>query len=122
MKRPTSVTELWNGLRCTVPGCNYSVESRRPDLLRHIQAHFERKWVCCGIPLAEAAKSGADVESLKGDKVYWSDQAGRMMTGGCGLMFARKDAYKRHLKRRDVNGKAVCTGDADAEWQQQREE
>ena len=122
MARPETVHDLKNGLTCTVPGCEYSVESRRPDLLRHVQAHFGRQWVCCGVPLVEAAKHGINVEGLGADEAYWSEEAGHMMIGGCGLMFTRKDAYKRHLKRRDLRGRAICMGNPDGLWHMKKDE
>lgn len=94
------------------PVCeHYQVNHRMPDLLRHVDVHWtqeRRHWYCCGVPVSEAARFG--IKDLSGAE--YDEDIKRMMVGGCGTPFARKDAYKRHLGLCTNH----CVGDVSAEW------
>ncbi|KAI9066073.1 hypothetical protein FKP32DRAFT_1566610, partial [Trametes sanguinea] len=92
------------------PYCPWVQKTRRsPDLKRHIATHTrsnnadEADWVCCGLPFADAVAQGVSLQAVAGDgRTY----AGQAMVGGCGKVFSRRDALKRHLRTR----KGVCYG------------
>ena len=91
------------------PHCKWVQRNHRtPDLKRHIRTHtrFERpsQWVCCGVSLKDAG--GHD---LPEDATPYSWN-GKMMIGGCGKEFSRRDALKRHLD----NEHMTCIGDMNA--------
>ncbi|KAF7792594.1 hypothetical protein EIP86_003689 [Pleurotus ostreatoroseus] len=103
-----------DGFQC--PHCpHYQQNRRRPDLRRHIAAHFQKmnqringpKWLCCGVPVSKAKGYGVtDVSSAKP-----LEFAGNLrMVGGCFKTFSRKDAYHRHLRQ------SGCPGDAHGDW------
>ncbi|EGN98363.1 hypothetical protein SERLA73DRAFT_138752 [Serpula lacrymans var. lacrymans S7.3] len=88
------------------PHCSWVQRNHRtPDLKRHIRTHtrFQQPalWVCCGVAL-----------ELSGPYVIPEDAQpydfqGRMMIGGCGKEFSRRDALKRHLDNHNI----TCIGD-----------
>ncbi|KAI6039339.1 hypothetical protein EDC04DRAFT_2895420 [Pisolithus marmoratus] len=91
------------------PHCKWVQRNHRtPDLKRHIRTHtrLERpaQWVCCGVPLKDAEwytlPEGAEAYNWQG----------KMMIGGCGREFSRRDALKRHLD----NDHITCIGDLSA--------
>ncbi|KAI0775015.1 hypothetical protein BD413DRAFT_441365, partial [Trametes elegans] len=87
------------------PFCPYA--QRAADVRRHLQTHFagDVLWVCCGVPLAEAARYGLPEEVVKSGARMEHD--GQVTVGGCGQVLSRRDALQRHLNR--FAGK--CTGD-----------
>lgn len=91
------------------PYCKWVQRNHRtPDLKRHIRTHtrFERpaQWICCGVPLKDAGRHALP----EGAEPYnWQ---GKMMIGGCGREFSRRDALKRHLDNEHI----TCVGDLNA--------
>lgn len=82
------------------PYCDHvQLNKRSPDLERHIRSHFRRttrqRWVCCGLPLDEAAK-----QDISADNNRWEFN-GRTMVGGCHQDFSRMDALKRHIDNKN---------------------
>ncbi|KAF7797450.1 hypothetical protein EIP86_008646 [Pleurotus ostreatoroseus] len=98
------------------PYCGYVPRKpgRNPDLMRHIGTHRRDEqavtWVCCGVPIAEAAQYG--MEDFKQDDVKWVSHVNMLMVGGCGEQFSRKDAYQRHLKAKSHG----CVGNPNGSW------
>jgi len=91
------------------PYCKWVQRNHRtPDLKRHIRTHtrFGRpaQWVCCGVPLKDAGRY-----DLPKDAAPYNWQ-GKMMIGGCGKEFSRRDALKRHLDNEHI----TCVGDMNA--------
>lgn len=106
--------------RCSI--CRYEPPRNcKAEMARHMNTHtYEQRtrmhghdWFCCGVPVARAeefnitdvsdARTWEDMNSLMGN---------RLMVGGCGQSFVRRDSYGRHL-----NGKrCVCVGDSKADW------
>ena len=85
-----------------------------PDLRRHIRAHTakaQKDWICCGVPVQLARKYKVDRRTVASSTRYWAE-TGMMMVGGCAISFARRDAYRRHLK----DCKVKCVGDAEGYW------
>ncbi|KAH9926586.1 uncharacterized protein BXZ73DRAFT_19208, partial [Epithele typhae] len=78
------------------PHCNYT-SHRKPDLRRHVDTHTggstPMRWICGGVPLAEARKRGINVERMH---VYLLD--GQERVGGCLKAFSRRDAMLRHWR------------------------
>ena len=102
-------TKTLRGLQC--PICPY-VTSRpwKSDLKRHTDTHSveNRKWFCAGVPEEHAHEyDGLDIS-----KTRWCEKSGRMMVGGCGTSFSRKESYKRHLERQGQR----CQGDLRGIW------
>ncbi|KAI5983454.1 hypothetical protein EDD15DRAFT_1866283 [Pisolithus albus] len=106
---PGTVSSVPRSNPWACPYCNWVQRNHRtPDLKRHIRTHtrFERPalWVCCGVPLKDAERytlpEGAEPYNWKG----------KMMIGGCGREFSRRDALKRHLD----NDHITCIGDLHA--------
>ncbi|KAH9922807.1 uncharacterized protein BXZ73DRAFT_91530 [Epithele typhae] len=97
----------------TCKQCGFVQKNQRaPDMERHIATHFrdrETRWVCCGVPVEEAAEHG--VYLAPGSNPLSAPGAielnGRIMVGGCQLDFSRQDALKRHWKNRNIG----CVGD-----------
>ena len=92
------------------PHCSYvQTNHREPDLRRHISTHFrdlsKNKYVCCGVPLAEAKKYGVPENTEV--MYFW----GQPMVGGCAKEVSRKDALKRHLRNSET-----CVGDLSGAW------
>ncbi|RPD60258.1 hypothetical protein L226DRAFT_616775 [Lentinus tigrinus ALCF2SS1-7] len=97
------------------PHCPFVQWNRRgPDFRRHVATHTgsraEKVYLCCGVPLIEAAEHGVPDEVANGE--VW-EYEGLFMVGGCRRTFSRKDAYLRHLNRQA--GK--CFGDPQAPYQ-----
>ena len=91
------------------PYCKWVQRNHRtPDLKRHIRTHTRSgrpaQWVCCGVPLKDAGRY-----DLPEDAAPYNWQ-GKMMIGGCGKEFSRRDALKRHLD----NEHMTCVGDMNA--------
>jgi hypothetical protein len=91
------------------PHCSWVQRNRRtPDLKRHIRTHTRllkpSQWVCCGVPVEEAASYAirSDSESRLHD--------GRYVVGGCWKEFSRRDALKRHLDNSNIG----CVGNLNA--------
>lgn len=110
-----------NGPCC--PVCDYVQRTvngtyKLQELKRHIESHFTaglrkrgRSMKCWGVPVNEAHKykvpPGAEVTVHKA----CSQDGGTIeMVGGCGAVFARKDAYSRHLRDQG------CPGDDHGWW------
>lgn len=96
------------------PYCNYVQRKRRgPDIRRHIETHKRdaksTAYMCCGVPLADAAALGVPAKVRGEDPVEY---AGIMMVGGCRKTFSRKDALGRHLRKYE----GVCFGDVHAPY------
>lgn len=103
---PGTVSSVPRSNPWACPYCKWVQRNHRtPDLKRHIRTHtrFERPalWVCCGVPLKDAERYTLP----EGAEPYnWQ---GKMMIGGCGREFSRRDALKRHLD----NDHITCIGD-----------
>ncbi|CDO77006.1 hypothetical protein BN946_scf184298.g33 [Trametes cinnabarina] len=102
---PTPSANPW---KC--PYCPYVQKTRRtPDLKRHIETHTrsdsadEANWVCCGVPRGAASDLGVPQKAMTDEPFEY---AGQDMVGGCRQVFSRRDALKRHLRKR----KGVCFG------------
>ncbi|PCH40736.1 hypothetical protein WOLCODRAFT_162496 [Wolfiporia cocos MD-104 SS10] len=96
-------------LACPVPGCAYEQANQRPaDMRRHLRSHgymdSEREWVCCGVPVAQAAKLGMAAEEIAARKTVYQ---GVEVVGGCMRTFSRRDSLRRHFKNR----RSGCCGD-----------
>lgn len=115
-----------NGVNC--PICDYVQKTNNvhklQELRRHIESHFTEELKkrglttkCCGVPLSEAHKheglslGDAEVETWRVHKAYSKDGETIEMVGGCGRVFARKDAYYRHLKN-----SPTCVGEKHGWW------
>jgi len=99
-----------NRWKCPHPHCNYVQRNRRmPDFKRHLQTHTRflepEKWICCGIPVAEAT---LDVIASSEPTNF----GGETMVGGCWKVFSRRDALKRHLDNRNI----PCKGNLNGSW------
>ncbi|KAI0773334.1 hypothetical protein BD413DRAFT_446116, partial [Trametes elegans] len=98
--------------RC--PHCAFVQRGRRtPDLKRHIRTHTRPSdplWVCCGVPLAEAAARGVPPDVLRRQAPF--EYEGVLFVGGCEREFSRRDALKRHLNK----CRGECVGDACAPY------
>lgn len=86
------------------PYCPQDFTSRSPaDYKRHLETHTIKygTWMCCGVPVALAAKNGyvppSTLEAAGIRDKKW-EFAGMSMVGGCHQNFSRKDALQRHLK------------------------
>ncbi|OJT01794.1 hypothetical protein TRAPUB_7850 [Trametes pubescens] len=93
------------------PHCAYVQRNHRhQELRRHIRTHAEPTaagepfWICCGVPLAEAAARGVPLEVIAEAPFVYN---GVQFVGGCRRMFSRRDALARHLRRFDT----YCYGD-----------
>lgn len=98
--------------RWKCPYCPHVERNRRKsDLRRHVQTHTPGAgWVCCGVPLVEAAACGVPEDVVSGEVREFE---GILMVGGCRRTFSRRDAYGRHLKRK----RDICFGDPRALYQ-----
>jgi hypothetical protein len=89
--------------------------AKRADWVRHVRTHYRDtevggQYCCCGIPVeqiflpeyAERISLSVPVETYNG----------KLMIGGCGRYFSRRDALKRHLMRTSKH----CVGDVDGDW------
>ncbi|RPD60283.1 hypothetical protein L226DRAFT_447114, partial [Lentinus tigrinus ALCF2SS1-7] len=89
------------------PHCAYIQHNHRgPDLRRHIATHSRQQWICCGLPLLEAAAAGVPDRVFADKNAVWT-YAGEVMVGGCRWTFSRKDAFRRHLRKEEGR----CWGD-----------
>lgn len=91
------------------PHCPWVQHNKRtPDLKRHIRTHTRHakpeQWVCCGVPLAQAAAFEVPPDAAH------MEHRGQVMVGGCGKTFSRRDALKRHLDNDNIQ----CAGDLNA--------
>ncbi|EIW57762.1 uncharacterized protein TRAVEDRAFT_48792 [Trametes versicolor FP-101664 SS1] len=98
------------------PHCTYVQRNHRhQELRRHIRTHAEPTaagepfWICCGVPLAEAAARGVPLEIIAEIPFVYN---GRQFVGGCRRMFSRRDALARHLRRFET----FCYGDQYGQW------
>ncbi|OJT01792.1 hypothetical protein TRAPUB_7848 [Trametes pubescens] len=99
-----------DGPRLKCPHCDY--RPRRPqELRRHIKTHAppmtkdgEAFWICCGVPLAEAAARGVPPDIAKSTPFEYN---GMQFVGGCQAVLSRRDALRRHL----IRPTCVCYGD-----------
>ncbi|KAL1949833.1 hypothetical protein VTO73DRAFT_8714 [Trametes versicolor] len=98
------------------PHCTYVQRNHRhQELRRHIRTHAEPTaagepfWICCGVPLAEAAARGVPLEIIAEIPFVYN---GRQFVGGCRRMFSRRDALARHLRRFEN----FCYGDQYGQW------
>ncbi|KZT70321.1 hypothetical protein DAEQUDRAFT_217355 [Daedalea quercina L-15889] len=90
-------------LHCPVPRCHYvQYTVRRPDLKRHIDTHRSResqkRWICCGVPVGQAAAYG--IEDFSNAYLF----EGWRMVGGCRRAFSRRDSLQRHISRKSCKG------------------
>ena len=90
--------------RC--PYCDHFQHNKRsPDMERHIRSHFrtssKEKWVCCGVPIEEAAEYNVSPDANR-----WEFN-GHVLVGGCHKDFSRMDALKRHWGNKNI----ACVGD-----------
>ncbi|KAH9846215.1 hypothetical protein C2E23DRAFT_714720, partial [Lenzites betulinus] len=95
--------------RC--PHCPYvQKNSRGPELKRHIGTHQRPEeagkplWICCGVPLADAAALGVPADVRAEQPLEYN---GMLFVGRCGKGMSRRDALGRHLRQY----KDVCFGD-----------
>ena len=90
---------------------------RDAELQRHAKrcdaSHPDARktWACCGLPLAHPTTARRIPQGVR-DALPRRAWGGRIMVGGCGVTFTRKDAYQRHLNNRE----GVCWGEPDEEW------
>ena len=109
----TSTTSTSGRARCHI--CPDKSFGRTAELQRHMETCHRgegapSRWVCCGVPLRDAVRHGVPADALA--SMQRTEYFGIAMVGGCGVRFSRKDAYQRHLNRRDNQ----CYGDADGEY------
>ncbi|KAI0693542.1 hypothetical protein C8T65DRAFT_617082 [Cerioporus squamosus] len=102
--------------RWKCPHCEFVQWNRRgPDFRRHIATHkgntTKALYLCCGVPLHEAAEHGVPADILNQQPAR--EFEGLWMVGGCRRTFSRKDAYLRHL----AHQAGRCFGDAQAAYQ-----
>ncbi|KZT10021.1 uncharacterized protein LAESUDRAFT_469056 [Laetiporus sulphureus 93-53] len=64
------------------------------NLLRHIESHRSKQWVCCGLPLNVAIEKGLRQEGDLPNFYY----GGQPMVGGCKHYLSRQDSLVRHLE------------------------
>ena len=109
---------LTGDFRCPVASCGYIQHNRRkPDLRRHVATHERWKepnqWICCGVGVDRALLHGMEMREGMTDDEWIEAGAyiyeGRLMIGGCGGGYARRDSLKRHLD----HPKYLCVGDLD---------
>ncbi|KZT10017.1 uncharacterized protein LAESUDRAFT_756222 [Laetiporus sulphureus 93-53] len=86
---------------CPVDGCAYVPTAigkrgsgQASNMLRHIESHRPKQWVCCGLPLNVAIEKGLRKEDAPPNFFY----GGQPMIGGCVHYLSRKDSLVRHLK------------------------
>ncbi|TFY74841.1 hypothetical protein EWM64_g9169, partial [Hericium alpestre] len=84
--------------------CGWEQKNHRmPDLKRHIRTHtqdFEpARWVCCGVPLAQAPAGVSTLHPVVHN--------GELRVGGCMAKFSRRDALRRHLQNENIH----CIGE-----------
>ncbi|KAI0349716.1 hypothetical protein OH77DRAFT_1431752 [Trametes cingulata] len=98
----------------TCPYCGHVPRNKlASQLRRHIKTHTrpadaeDQPWVCCGVPLVDA-QAYAVPQALRVPVEY----EGILVVGGCGKTFSRRDALRRHLRRRA--GK--CFGNPQGSW------
>ncbi|KAJ3557653.1 hypothetical protein NM688_g1357 [Phlebia brevispora] len=106
--------------KCTI--CKYEPPRNcKAEMARHMNTHtyeertrlYGHDWFCCGVPVSRAEDFGIkDTSKAR----TWENMSGTMgnklMVGGCGQSFVRRDSYRRHL-----NGKRCkCVGDARGDW------
>ncbi|KAI0700090.1 hypothetical protein BC835DRAFT_1329293 [Cytidiella melzeri] len=82
--------------------------ARRPDFERHVDVHYPElarggPLLCCGLPV-EQVKNYHESDVM----VFYD----RRMVGGCGKLFSRTDALKRHLE----SARRGCVGDLSGDW------
>lgn len=67
---------------------------RKHDVWRHLASHAGLgRWICCGVPVGDAPLLGIDNTSQAHELEY---------VGGCMKDFSRRDAYKRHLMKKNI--------------------
>ncbi|KAF9819490.1 hypothetical protein IEO21_02098 [Rhodonia placenta] len=67
---------------------------RKHDVWRHLASHAGLgRWICCGVPVVDASLLGIDNTSQAHELEY---------VGGCMKDFSRRDAYKRHLNKKNI--------------------
>ncbi|KAI0801942.1 hypothetical protein BC629DRAFT_1495554 [Irpex lacteus] len=87
--------------------------SRKVDFKRHVNTHYRHMVsgavICCGVPveLRDEPQWTHIHEHAQVMTFY-----GRQMVGGCGRIFSRTDALKRHLEL----GTVPCVGDIRGDW------
>ncbi|KAI0702279.1 hypothetical protein BC835DRAFT_1264032, partial [Cytidiella melzeri] len=87
---------------------------RRVDFKRHVNTHYPHMVggpvICCGVPLEEKylTRHRKNIDSDGEVMVFY----GRQMVGGCGKIFSRTDALRRHL---DLASN-TCVGDLNGDW------
>ena len=98
--------------------CGYVCKpSRKVDFRRHVNTHYPKMVngpvICCGVPVEQRNDSRWKIPASAPIMTFY----GRQMVGGCGRIFSRTDALKRHLELRGHR----CVGDLKGEWHPQKQ-
>lgn len=98
--------------------CGYVCKpARKVDFKRHVNTHYPKMVngpvICCGVPVEHRNDSQWKIPANAPIMTFY----GRQMVGGCGRIFSRTDALKRHLELRGHR----CAGDLKGEWHPQKQ-
>ncbi|KAL1950538.1 hypothetical protein VTO73DRAFT_5662 [Trametes versicolor] len=111
--------------------CGHRVRiGRYTDFRKHLASHFHPRarpgWVCLGVPIEHLAIPGHQADTVRALLEEPDNELGKTarryhgmdMVGGCGGLFARRDALARHLHSLSRPGDDSCFGfgDANVPW------